>query len=122
MQEIETSKKEEEAIGVDHLFAAKSVVGETAAYHTTLVHTLYSGMEAFGSGVDNRVSGCVDVHMLDLRVPRYQPVGVSDFVAGSVDGLRILERTIGLIVRLVDNFLPRGGRQIYNAVVRKQVA
>jgi hypothetical protein len=50
--------------------------------------------------------------MLDLRVPRYRRADASDFVVASVDGFRILERVIGLVVRLADNFLPRGGRRI----------
>jgi hypothetical protein len=110
-QGIETARKEE-AIGCGRLFEAKIVVEGTVAYRTSLVHSLYPGREAFASGVDIRVSDCGDVHMLDLRVPRYRRADASDFVVASVDGFRILERVIGLVVRLADNFLPRGGRRI----------
>jgi hypothetical protein len=111
IQEIETARKEE-AIGCGRLFEAKIVVEGTFACRRSPVHTLYLGREAFASGVDIRVSDCVDVHILGLQVPRYQPADASDFVVASVDVLRILERVIGLVVRLADNFLPRGGRQI----------
>lgn len=118
MQGIETARKEE-VIGCDRPFEAKIVVEETAACHRSPVHTLYPEMEVFGSGVDIRASDCVDVHMFGLRVPRCRHEDASDFVVASVDGFRILEKAIGLVVRLADNFLPRGGRQIYKAVVRR---
>lgn len=111
---IELARKGE-AIEVDRLFEANIVVGETAAYRTSQVHTLYPGMEVFESGVDTQVSDCAGAHMFDLRVPRCRPVDASDFAVASVDDHRIPETAIGQVVHLVDNFLLRDGRQIYQA-------
>lgn len=107
------------AIDSGHLSEVKTVVGETAACRRSLVHTLYPGMEAFESGADTRVSDCVDVHMIDSRVPRCRHAAANDFVVATVDGFRILEREIDLVAQLADNFLLRGDRQIYEAMVRK---